>query len=178
MDSARQQADRDVAFWKAFTFRPMENVPPTLGLDRREFLRHSGVAAAGGALGLTARTSRAVAQPDPSLAPFLHGVASGDPLSDGVMIWTRADPGADRARSVTVSWRVATDPALQDVVVAGAAEATPTRDWTVKVDVRGLRPGRTYYYGFLADGAASLTGRTKTAPAAGVEHVSLGIVSC
>ena len=148
-------------------------------LDRREFLRRSAAAAvAGGALALTARAPRAVAQADASLAPFLHGVASGDPVSDGVVIWTRADPGTDRGRTLPVSWRVANDTELQDVVADGTAEARPERDWTVKVDVRGLEPGRTYFYGFESDGGASLTGRTKTAPAAGVDHVRFGVVSC
>jgi alkaline phosphatase D len=155
----------------------MDATPAPRSLGRREFLRRSG-AAAGGALACTARAGRAAAQSDESLAPFLHGVASGDPLPDGVMIWTRADPGSDRTRSVAVSWRVASDSALEDVVVDGTTEATPSADWTVKIDVRGLQPGRTYYYGFLADGAASLTGRTKTAPAAGVEHLRFGVVSC
>ena len=147
-------------------------------LGRREFLRRSGAAAAGGALAFAGRAPRAAAQADPSLAPFLHGVASGDPLADGVVIWTRVDPGTDRTRTIPLSWRVATDPALEDVVVDGTAEARPERDWTVKVDVRGLEPGHTYFYGFLAEGVASLTGRTKTAPAAGVTHLRFGVVSC
>jgi alkaline phosphatase D len=156
----------------------MDESAAQAALDRREFLVRSSAVAAGGALAFAARVPGAAAQPDPSLAPFLHGVASGDPLADGVMIWTRADPGTDRQRIVPVSWRVATDPAMENVIATGDAEARPERDWTVKVDVGGLQPGRTYYYGFRADGVASLTGRTKTAPAAGVEHLRFGVVSC
>lgn len=147
-------------------------------LDRRTFLKHSAIAT-GGALGVVPVGEwgrRAVV--DESLAPFLHGVASGDPLADGVMIWTRVDPGADRTRSITVSWMVATDPQLTAVVQRGTARAVPERNWCVKVDVRGLDAGRTYYYGFTSSGRSSLTGRTKTAPAAGADHLRFAVVSC
>lgn len=152
--------------------------PDAPALDRRTFLKHSALAT-GGALGVVPVGGwgrRAIA--DESLAPFLHGVASGDPLADGVMIWTRVDPGADRTRSMTVSWLVATDPQLTAVVQRGSVRAVPERNWCVKVDVRGLDAGRTYYYGFTSGGRSSLTGRTKTAPAAGADHLRFAVVAC
>jgi len=150
---------------------------PTSSLARREFLRRAAVTGGGLALlgGWQARVAHAT--PDETLAPFLHGVASGDPLADRVVIWTRVTP--DRAvRQIPVTWRVATDPALTQVVGQGKAGATAERDWCVKVDVTGLRPGTTYYYGFTAAGRSSLTGRTKTAPAGTVDRLRFAVVSC
>ena len=76
---------------------------------------------------------------------FRHGVASGDPLTDRVMIWTRVTSAAEAA---DVSWVVATDHELAEVVAGGAAVASAQDDHTVQVDVGGLEPGREYFYGF------------------------------
>src|SRR5687768_3771111 len=91
---------------------------------------------------------------------FRHGVASGDPLQDRVMIWTRVSPADDRPAEV--GWVVARDPDLNDVVVRGTEQATAETDLTVKVDVTGLEPHTTYHYGFECLGQSSPTGRTKT----------------
>jgi alkaline phosphatase D len=110
------------------------------------------------------------------LLPFGHGVASGDPLADRVILWTRltvpdargwdvADPqGLD---AIDVRWVVARDPALADVVAEGNVTTTRAVDWTVKVDAAGLSSATTYYYAFRALGTRSPIGRTRTAPAAG-----------
>lgn len=108
--------------------------------------------------------------------PFRHGVASGDPLPDGVVIWTRVS-GAG-AQPVPVDWRVARDGALEDVVAAGRAEARAEHDFTVHVDARGLEPATTYHYGFEAAGERSAVGRTRTAPCGPVDHLRLGLTSC
>ena len=116
---------------------------------------------------------------DPALAPFYHGVASGDPLPDGVILWTRLTTPGDGAESV--GWRIATDPDLQNIVQSGTVTAGPDRDYTVKIDVSGLAGGTTYFYGFTHEGRASLTGRTKTAPAGAVDaadRLRFGVVSC
>ncbi len=113
---------------------------------------------------------------DESLFPFYHGVASGDPLTDRVIIWTRVSP--DEEGMVEVSWRVATDPGLTDVVRSGLYVTDAFRDYTVKVDVDGLNPGTTYYYGFSALGKASMVGKTKTAPAGMVDQLKFAVVSC
>ena len=116
---------------------------------------------------------------NPEWAPFFHGVASGDPLEDRVIIWTRVSPEEGNEAPIIVSWRVATDPLLQNVVQNGAFTTDASRDYTVKVDVAGLSSGTTYYYGFTALEKNSLTGRTKTTPNADEsEHLKFGVVSC
>lgn len=116
---------------------------------------------------------------NPRLEPFYHGVASGDPLSDGVIIWTRVTPrGNDQKAKIPVRWTVAEDRALNRVVAQGVELARAGRDHTVKVDVRGLQPGTTYFYGFRAYGSDSLVGRTRTAPADAVDELKFAVVSC
>ena len=109
------------------------------------------------------------------LSPFYHGVASGDPLTDRVIIWTRVTPESEQ--SVDVFWRVSTDVELKQIVQQGSLTTDQSRDYTVKVDVHGLQPGTTYYYGFTALGKNSLTGRTKTAPVT-TDRLRFAVVSC
>jgi alkaline phosphatase D len=90
---------------------------------------------------------------------FAHGVASGDPLTDRVMIWSRVEAELD---SVPVSWRVARDPELSDVVVSGETTAEANDDHTIHVDVSGLEPGAIYHYGFRVEGEDSPVGLTWT----------------
>lgn len=115
----------------------------------------------------------------PDWAPFLHGVASGDPLTDRVIIWTHVTPDSGSTGSITVDWKVATDVALSNVVQSGSTTTDASVDYTVKVDVTGLASGTTYYYEFTALERPSLTGRTKTAPAnSESNHLKFGVISC
>jgi alkaline phosphatase D len=115
----------------------------------------------------------------PEWAPFYHGVASGDPLSDRVIIWTRVTPEEMDNAPIEVSWKVATDVDLENVVQSGTFTTDATRDYTVKVDVTGLDAGTTYYYGFTAMDKNSLTGKTKTTPTSDqADHLKFGVVSC
>jgi alkaline phosphatase D len=110
---------------------------------------------------------------------FQHGVASGDPLADRVILWTRVTPpDAATARPVEVRWQVAADPGLTRRVQSGLVVATPERDFTVKVDATGLSSGTPYYFAFDALGDRSPVGRTKTLPASTVSSVRLAVVSC
>ncbi|MBW4552834.1 MAG: alkaline phosphatase D family protein [Aphanocapsa sp. GSE-SYN-MK-11-07L] len=106
--------------------------------------------------------------------PFKLGVASGDPQSDSVVIWTRlvGNPLSDRpfaSGSVPVQWQVATDQSMRQVVARGTALATPDFAHAVHVVVNGLNPNQWYWYQFKVGNAAnsevSPEGRTKTAPA-------------
>lgn len=112
---------------------------------------------------------------DPALKPFYHGVASGDALSDRVIIWTRI---SDTTGTISVNWKMATDTALCAVVQSGAATTDASKDFTVKVDVTGLQPGTWYYYQFTIDGKTSLVGRTRTLPTGNSAHFRAGVVSC
>ncbi|MFI8322980.1 alkaline phosphatase D family protein [Streptomyces sp. NPDC085529] len=117
---------------------------------------------------------------------FLHGVASGDPLPDGVLLWTRvtpspeAVPGSGLGADVRVDWEVAEDRSFTRVVASGSATASAAADHTVKADVRGLRPATAYFFRFTAGTAVSAAGRTRTAPAAesAAPGVRFGVVSC
>ncbi|MGW3514999.1 alkaline phosphatase D family protein [Streptomyces hydrogenans] len=117
---------------------------------------------------------------------FPHGVASGDPLPDGVLLWTRvtpspeAVPGSGLGADVRVDWEVAEDRGFARVVASGTTTAGAAADHTVKADVRGLRPATTYFFRFTAGGTVSPTGRTRTAPAAdsAAPGVRFGVVSC
>jgi phosphodiesterase/alkaline phosphatase D-like protein len=120
-------------------------------VTRREFMAASGtMAGAAGAASLGAGTASAAT---PAPGPFRHGVASGDPLADRVILWTRVSPR--RPRTTPVRWLIAEDAALRRVVNQGVVSALPERDFTVKVDADGLQPGRSYWYRFEAEGAAA-----------------------
>ena len=144
--------------------------------DRRDFLRRAGITTAAVAA-FSAGAPRPAARADESLAPFSWGVASGDPRRDAVILWTRVDPAL--GVTVPLSWVVAHDVELTDVVASGTGTTDATRDHTFKIDVAGLQPATWYFYGFVAaDGRRSLTGRTKTAPAGPAERLRFAVVSC
>ncbi|ODB82088.1 hypothetical protein A3194_19295 [Candidatus Thiodiazotropha endoloripes] len=109
---------------------------------------------------------------------FDHGVASGDPQHDSVVIWTRVTPAEDEDEAVIVSWQVATDRNFKDLVNEDYTQVDAERDFTVKVDVQELQPNRRYYYRFKAGTAESPIGRTKTLPLNVVSQVRLAVVSC
>ncbi|MFN8268032.1 MAG: alkaline phosphatase D family protein [Chitinophagales bacterium] len=113
---------------------------------------------------------------DTSLIPFYHGVASGDPLPDKVIIWTRVTPDVDGA--VNGTWRVALDTNFTSIVQSGTFTADSSRDYCVKIDVSGLQPNTWYFYNFTALGRNSQTGRTKTAPVGGVDQLRFAFTSC
>jgi alkaline phosphatase D len=109
------------------------------------------------------------------LEPFYHGVASGDPLSDRVILWTRVT--TDSA-SVDVNWQIATDTNMINVVNSGTVSTDASKDFTVKVDATGLQPFTWYYYEFEAYGKYSVRGRTRTLPVGNVDSLRFAIVSC
>lgn len=140
-------------------------------LTRREFLEATGVVLGAGLAGCGTLGRSAFA------VRFAHGVASGDPLADRVILWTRvtADPGAG---AIDVAWRVASDAALRDVVAQGTTSTGAAQDFTVKVDATGLASGRTYHYAFEALGVASPIGRTRTLPVGPADRLRLASCSC
>jgi alkaline phosphatase D len=111
-----------------------------------------------------------------NLAPFYHGVASGDPTPNSVIIWTRIT--TDIAGSITGNWKMATDTNMLNVIQQGTFATDSSKDYTVKIDVTGLNPNTWYFYEFEHENKYSLRGRTKTAPVGGVEQLRFAFVSC
>jgi alkaline phosphatase D len=144
-----------------------------MALSRRRFLQASAsaatLAACRGTLPFTS----------PEQQPFAHGVASGDPAPDRVILWTRVSPEAGHeAEPVRVGWRLARDPGLRDVAASGELTTGPAVDHTVKIDPLGLEPGSTYWYAFEARGKQSPVGRTRTLPVGRVDRLRLAFCSC
>lgn len=114
---------------------------------------------------------------NPYLFPFYHGVASGDPLADRVILWTRItldipmDP-------VSVNWEIATDTSFSNIINNGTVSTDSTKDYTIKVDATGLQQNTWYYYRFIYDTLKSVIGRTRTLPTGTVNNVRFAVASC
>jgi phosphodiesterase/alkaline phosphatase D-like protein len=109
-------------------------------------------------------------------SPFRHGVASGDPLPDSVIIWTRVSTRLHQP--IEVTWTMACDSEFSEVVATGTVETSVDADYTVKADVHGLKPDHTYFYRFAAQDRISPTGRTRTLPGDEANHLRFAQVSC
>ncbi len=110
--------------------------------------------------------------------PFKHGIASGDPLSDRVILWTRITSPHQEHERIAVKWMIASDPEMETVVADGISMTNAERDYTVKIDVHSLQPGTIYYYKFHALDYESPLGRTKTLPVGDVERLRIAFTSC
>lgn len=106
---------------------------------------------------------------------FAHGVASGDPDTDSVVLWTRV---SGQASEISVGWMVATDPQMREPVASGSATTSALRDFTVKVLASGLPPGQVLYYRFDAAGDISPVGRTRTLPTGRLDQLVIAVASC
>lgn len=112
-----------------------------------------------------------------SLIGFSHSVASGDPQSDSVVLWTRFV--STTAREVELGFEVAEDENFGRVVARGTARASAENDWCAHAQPTGLKPGRWYYYRFTADRKErSPVGRTKTLPEGSIDRIRIGVFSC
>lgn len=157
--------------------------PLRTGLSRRAFLGRTGASLA--ALGLApllpgcdgspagGRSAEGSTSADPV---FRHGVASGDPLSDRVVLWTRVTQAGQDGVPVTV--RISMRPDWGGAVIERQSTAIPARDFTVKIDADGLMPATTYYYQFEALGQRSPVGRTRTLPVGTVDRLRVAVLSC
>ncbi len=153
------------------------------GFNRRDFLRASALAVgsivvSSGLQGcLSSSSSSSDEEPVRGLA-FEHGVASGDPLTDRVLLWTRITPTDGNNAEVQIGWEIATDSAFTDLVHSGTASTSAARDFTLKVDAQNLLPGTSYYFRFKVAGLTSPVGRCKTLPAGSIEQVRFAVLSC
>jgi alkaline phosphatase D len=137
-------------------------------LNRREVI--AGLTALGLAPCAFARDN------EPSFT-FAHGIASGDPQRDRVILWTRIAP-VNPTETLRVRWTIASDPGMKQIRQSGRFVTDRRRDFTVKVDAAGLQPGLTYYYQFEARGVKSPVGRTRTLPVGRVDRLRLAFASC
>ncbi|MCQ6277106.1 alkaline phosphatase D family protein [Bacillus sp. V3B] len=157
--------------------------------NRRNFLKNTGKGV-GVALGVTIANSLPVnfasaAESNKLQYPFTLGIASGDPLPDGVVLWTRLAPdplngGGMDHHPFPVQWEVSLDSKFQNVVKRGTELSKPQLGHSVHVEVEGLNPSTWYYYRFKAGSEMSPTGKTKTAPAynSQVDHLKFAFASC
>ena len=152
------------------------STPPAADGGRRRFVRQITLGAA--ALGTLPLAACGGGDDDAPAVQFAHGVASGDPLADRVMLWTRVTPPADFSAEIPVQWEVASDAAFASIVARGEVRTSAARDYTVKVDATGLKPATAYHYRFKAFEATSPTGRTRTLPTGSVAQVKLAVFSC
>ncbi len=156
-------------------------------LNRHQFL----LGASGTLAGVVAAAYLApgvFGKPNFAVNPFALGVASGDPASDGFVLWTRLCPqplslpafGIEPGVRFVVGYQIATDPNMRNVVQRGNALAVPELGHSVHVEATGLAPGATYYYKFTTGSFESQIGRAKTAPLAGttVNQLRFGVTSC
>ena len=112
----------------------------------------------------------------PALKPFYHGVASGDPMSDRVIIWTKVTP--DYNKDVTVKWAVATDKTFNNVINFGTVKATEDNDFIIHVDVKELQENTKYFYRFEALNKKSIIGKTRTVPKNNVDSLKFAVAVC
>ncbi|WP_430460250.1 alkaline phosphatase D family protein [Thalassolituus sp. LLYu03] len=140
----------------------------------------AGAASAAPVLSASAlRDTSLLPLPQSASFPFQHGVASGDPLTDRVILWTRITlPVGQEILEIPYRWRVTRDPQLRQLVSEGEGYTSLRRDFTVKVDVDGLSPGETYYYVFEALEQMSDVGRTRTLPQGHVDQLRIAFTSC
>lgn len=143
-------------------------------ISRREFVKL--FAAVSGGIVVSSGLQGCFSNNDDNLnIQFSHGVASGDPLIDSVIIWTKVT--VESGKDVSVQWEVASDSAFTKIVNRASSNVTASTDHTLKVDVKGLQPATTYYYRFSVNNQYSPTGMTKTLPM-NPSQVKLAVFSC
>ena len=147
-------------------------------VSRRDFFRVGRDLA--GLIALASLPGDVAAERRLAANPFALGVASGDPLPDGVVLWTRLDPSAVGGAAARVQWEVAADEGFKRIVRRGSSLAPAELGHSVHAEVDGLEPGRDYWYRFMAGGQASAVARTKTAPALGSspDRFRFAFISC
>lgn len=140
-------------------------------MQRRRFLKAVLAGVLLVAAGIRGRFAAASVQ-----SVFLHGIASGDPRADSVILWTRVS--VDSSRAVKVHWHIAEDRGMTRIVASGRIRTDASKDFSVKVDADGLPAGSTLFYQFMAADQRSAVGRTRTLPSGSVDIAKLAVVSC
>ena len=143
--------------------------------SRRDFVRGGMALAASALVGLPGCGGG----DDDVPVRFSHGVASGDPLADRLILWTRARAeDASDPRDIVLRWEIARDASFASLAASGDALASAASDFCVKVDASGLQPGQRYWFRFMAGAQSSPVGRAKTLPGGSVAQTRLAVFSC
>lgn len=143
-----------------------------IGPTRRSALALLGV---GGASACAPTIERSLSDDAGASGTFEHGVASGDPFATSVILWSRVTPRD--GSPLSVRWEIDADPEFSNPS-SGEVEARAEKDFTLKVEATGLRPGTVYHYRFRTNDEMSPVGRTKTLPEGSPESVRFAVVSC
>ena len=147
----------------------------TRQVSRRQFIANTGTLA----IGVSTTASMDVQSKEHGLVEFNYGVASGDPLTDAVIIWTHAK-AAGSNQAVKLRWEMSSDESFKNIVQSGSIQSTNKTGFTAKVDVLGLQANTTYFYRFVhSTGVTSKIGTTRTLPhQSSISDVVLAVFSC
>jgi len=150
----------------------------TVNISRRELIQKSlfGLGALSLTVGMTGCNDSSDNETSSLKVSFEHGVASGDPLQDRVILWTRLTPNETSAR-LQVTWELALDQQFKQIIKTDKVTTSASQDFTVKVDATGLRADTSYYYRFIFGNKISPIGQTKTLPIS-TSKVSFAVCSC
>ncbi|WP_343620810.1 alkaline phosphatase D family protein [Acinetobacter proteolyticus] len=150
----------------------------TAKISRRELIQKSlfGFGALSLSAGFTGCNDSSDQETATLQVSFEHGVASGDPLQDRVILWTRLTPSESSAR-LQVTWEIALDQQFKQIIKTDKVTTTASQDFTVKVDATGLKPDQSYFYRFIFGDKVSPVGQTKTLPSSATK-VSFTVCSC
>lgn len=150
----------------------------TAKISRRELIQKSlfGFGALSLSAGFTGCNNSSDKESNALKVSFDHGVASGDPLQDRVILWTRLSPNKASAR-LQVTWEIALDDQFKQIVKTDKVTTAAAQDFTVKVDATGLTPNQNYFYRFIFGDKKSPVGQTKTLPTS-TSKVSFAVCSC
>ncbi|WP_087548395.1 alkaline phosphatase D family protein [Acinetobacter sp. WCHA39] len=150
----------------------------TAKISRRELIQKSlfGFGALSLSAGFTGCNDSSDQETATLQVNFEHGVASGDPLQDSVILWTRLTPSDSSAR-LQVTWEIALDQQFKQIIKTDKVTTAAAQDFTVKVDAIGLKPNQSYFYRFVFGDKISPVGQTKTLPTS-TSKVSFAVCSC
>lgn len=109
---------------------------------------------------------------------FAHGIASGDPRADSVILWTRLTPENVNGGPVILTWKMSETTDFATITAQGATEANVAKNWAVKVEATGLKAGTQYFYQFSLGDKTSPIGQTRTLPKGEIDSVRFAVVSC
>ncbi|WP_336937789.1 alkaline phosphatase D family protein [Acinetobacter modestus] len=150
----------------------------TAKISRRELIQKSlfGFGALSLSVGFTGCNDSSDQETATLQVNFEHGVASGDPLQDRVILWTRLTP-SDSSVRLQVTWEIALDQQFKQIIKTDKVTTAAAQDFTVKVDATGLKPNQSYFYRFSFGDKISPIGQTKTLPTS-TSKVSFAVCSC